>query len=82
DSKKDAFASTRLTSQFPNSGSEIHIKDSTFLGNGLIDYPSILKAAKKAGSKYYMVKQSYFQNSSPMRDILKNAEYMKNISIG
>jgi sugar phosphate isomerase/epimerase len=50
---------------------------STFLGNGQIDFKSVLNAAKAAGVYYYIVEQERFDNSSPLADIQKDALYMK-----
>jgi sugar phosphate isomerase/epimerase len=50
---------------------------STFLGNGQIDFPNVLKTAKDNGVKHFIVEQERFDDSSPLQDIVKDAAYMK-----
>jgi sugar phosphate isomerase/epimerase len=52
---------------------------STTLGNGRIDLSKVLKTAKDKGVEYYIVEQERFDNSSPLEDIKKDAEFMKNL---
>jgi sugar phosphate isomerase/epimerase len=50
---------------------------SCVLGTGQIDYPQILKTAKANGIEYFIVEQERFDNSTPLEDIVKDAQYMK-----
>lgn len=52
---------------------------STFLGNGQIDFASILKTGRKNGLKYCIAEQERFDESTPIEDSRKNAEFMKNL---
>jgi len=64
-----------------------HIKDrmkntdddqaSTNLGEGIIDFPTILKVAADNGMKYYIVEQERFDGSSPLESAKANADYMR-----
>ena len=49
------------------------------LQGGLLDFPTILKAAKKSGVKYFMVEQEEYAGSS-MDAMKENAAYMKALS--
>lgn len=48
------------------------------LQGGLLDFPSILKAAKKSGVKYFMVEQEQYAGDS-LDAMKENAAYMKNL---
>lgn len=50
------------------------------LKGGLIDYPNILKVAKKSGVKYFLVEQEQYAGDS-MDAMLENADYMKALKI-
>lgn len=50
---------------------------STTIGNGRIDFPTILKDAKNHGVEYFIVEQERFDDSTPLQDVKKDAEYMK-----
>lgn len=50
---------------------------STTLGNGRIDFPTILQTAKENGVEYFIVEQERFDNSSPLQDAGTDADYMK-----
>jgi sugar phosphate isomerase/epimerase len=66
-----------------------HIKDRTkgatvddascILGQGSIDFPKILKTAKKHGMHYYIVEQERYDNSTEMDSAKADAEYLKKI---
>lgn len=61
-----------------------HVKDrggkqTTTLGKGNIDYPSILKEARKAGMEYYIVEQEEYEGTTPLAAVKDDAEYMKKI---
>ena len=55
--------------------------DSCNLGEGSIDFPSIVKVAKENGMKYYIVEQEKYTNSTPLKSAQVDAEYMKNLKI-
>lgn len=71
----------------------VHVKDrkkntpltntdaSCILGEGSIDYPSILKAANRYGAEYYIVEQEKYENSTPMASARANAAYMKALKV-
>ena len=66
-----------------------HIKDRTkgatvddascILGQGSIDFPKILKTAKKLGMQYYIVEQEKYDNTTEMDAAKADAEYLKKI---
>ncbi|WP_028667877.1 sugar phosphate isomerase/epimerase family protein [Runella zeae] len=67
----------------------VHIKDMVLdngrvsqkdLGKGAMDFDTILKAAKKAGIKYYIVEQEQYPSSS-IESMKVDAEWMKQLSI-
>jgi sugar phosphate isomerase/epimerase len=67
-----------------------HIKDRTKgaterdascdLGEGSIDYPKILKAAKDNGMEYYIVEQERYDNTTPLKAMAVDAAYMKKLN--
>jgi len=64
-----------------------HIKDrikgttekdaSCILGQGSIDFPKILKTAKKNGMQYYIVEQERYDNTTEMDCAKADADYLK-----
>jgi sugar phosphate isomerase/epimerase len=68
-----------------------HIKDrikgaterdaSCDLGAGSIDFSKILKTAKQNGMQYYIVEQERYDNTTPLKAIAVDAEYMKMVRI-
>ena len=54
---------------------------SVVLGTGSIDYPKILKTAKKLGMEYYIVEQEKWEGTTPMQAAQADAVYMKTLSI-
>jgi sugar phosphate isomerase/epimerase len=52
---------------------------SCILGEGVIDYGSILKVAKANGMKYFIVEQERYDGSTPLASIEKNAAYMQQL---
>jgi len=54
---------------------------SVVIGTGSIDYPKILKTAKKAGVEYYIVEQEKWEGTTPMDAAKADAAYMKTLSI-
>jgi sugar phosphate isomerase/epimerase len=66
----------RLKVADPNEGN-----NSCTLGEGSINFPSLLKTAKENGVKYYIVEQERYDNTTPLKSAADNANYMKNIRI-
>jgi sugar phosphate isomerase/epimerase len=68
-----------------------HVKDriknateadaSCTLGEGSIDYPSILKQAKTNGMEYFIVEQERYDNTTEMDSAKADAKYMSMLSI-
>jgi sugar phosphate isomerase/epimerase len=54
---------------------------SVVVGTGSIDYPKILKTAKKQGMEYYIIEQEKWDGTTPMAAAQANANYMKTLSI-
>jgi sugar phosphate isomerase/epimerase len=54
---------------------------SVVVGTGSIDYPKILKTAKKHGMEYYIVEQEKWEGTTPMQAAQADAVYMKALSI-
>ncbi|RWY53663.1 sugar phosphate isomerase/epimerase family protein [Mucilaginibacter gilvus] len=65
----------------------VHIKDmdktnhelNTEIGNGTIDFKSILGQAKKAGIKHFIVEQENFTNIDPYQSIAQSSKYIKGL---
>jgi sugar phosphate isomerase/epimerase len=55
--------------------------ESVVVGTGSINYPRILKAAKKQGMEYYIIEQEKWDGTTPMGAAQANANYMKSLSI-
>lgn len=51
------------------------------LGTGSIDYPKILKVAKQNGMEYFIVEQEGYPNTTPLKAMAADAEYMKKLKI-
>jgi sugar phosphate isomerase/epimerase len=51
------------------------------LGEGSIDYASVLKTAKENGMDYYIVEQERYDGTTPLKSMVANAGYMKNLRI-
>lgn len=66
-----------------------HVKDysggenpeSVILGQGTIDFPSVIQVAKENGMKYFIVEQEAYTNTTPMDAAREDAEYMKTIDL-
>ncbi|HRG23682.1 MAG TPA: sugar phosphate isomerase/epimerase [Chitinophagaceae bacterium] len=56
-------------------------KNSVDLGTGSIDWPKILKSAKKYGMQYYIVEQEAYPNGSSLEAAKVNAAYMKTLKV-
>jgi len=77
--------------KYPNRFRLCHVKDrkkgatekdaSCDLGTGSIDYPKILKGAKKAGVQYFIVEQEKWDGTTPLQAAATDAKYMKSLSI-
>jgi len=77
--------------KYPNRFPLVHVKDRTkgatatadtcILGQGSINYPSILKEARKLGVQYYIVEQEKYANTTPIDSAKADAEYMKKVKI-
>jgi len=55
--------------------------ESVVVGTGSINYPKILKTAKKYGMEYYIVEQEKWEGTTPMQAAQADAVYMKALSI-
>jgi sugar phosphate isomerase/epimerase len=79
--------------KYPNRFRLCHVKDrlkevkpedhdaSADLGTGIIDFPKILKTASENGMQYYIVEQERYDNSTPLKSVAADAEYMKKLVI-
>ncbi len=77
--------------KYPNRFRLCHVKDrvkgttkredTCDLGTGSIDYPSILKTARKQGMQYYIAEQEHYPNSTPIKSAEVDAGYMKRLKI-
>lgn len=54
---------------------------STVLGEGSLNIPKLLKAAKARGMEYFIVEQERYDNITPLMASYKDALYMKNLKI-
>jgi sugar phosphate isomerase/epimerase len=80
--------------KYPNRFRLCHIKDrkkdatpdqkdeSVDLGEGSIDYPSIVKAAANYGMEYYILEQEKYEGTTPLKSAAKDALYMKRLVKG
>ena len=77
--------------KYPNRFRLCHVKDRTknteekdascVLGQGSINYPKILKTARKAGIEYFIVEQEKYVGTTPLKSVEADAYYMKGLSI-
>ncbi len=77
--------------KYPNRFKLSHVKDrmkgatesgaSCVLGQGSIDFPSLLKEAKKQGMEYFIVEQERYDGTTPLKAAEADAAYMKKLSI-
>jgi sugar phosphate isomerase/epimerase len=51
------------------------------LGAGNIDYPRIVKHAKESGMQYFVVEQERYDNTTALKAVQDDAEYMKKLKI-
>lgn len=54
-------------------------EDTCDLGTGSIDFPSLLKTARKNGMQYYIAEQEHYPNSTQLKSAEANAGYMRNL---
>ncbi len=47
------------------------------LGNGIVDFPKVLRTASDNGMQYYIVEQEHFVGSTPLKSAAADAGYMK-----
>lgn len=52
---------------------------STIVGTGRIDFPKILSTAKANGMEYFIVEQERFDNTTPLKAVEADANYMKKL---
>jgi len=79
--------------KYPNRFTLSHVKDrkkdakpadkdaSVIVGQGSIDFPRILKEARKQGMQYYIVEQERYDNTTPLAAVEADAVYMKALKI-
>jgi sugar phosphate isomerase/epimerase len=77
--------------KYPGRWKLCHIKDrmkdaktadaSCVLGKGSIDFPPILKEAKKQGMHYYIVEHERYEDGTPMECVKADAAYMLNVKV-
>ena len=75
--------------KYPNRFRLCHVKDrikgstehdaTCILGEGSIDFPKILKTAKKDGMQYYVVEHERYDNTTPLKAVEADAVYMKKL---
>jgi sugar phosphate isomerase/epimerase len=51
------------------------------LGEGSINYSKVLKTAKENGMDYFVVEQERYDNTTPLKSIVANANYMKALKL-
>jgi sugar phosphate isomerase/epimerase len=79
--------------KYPNRWTLCHVKDrgksfpanasdaSVTLGTGTINFPRILKTARKTGMKHYIVEQERYDNTTSIQCAKDGAAYLKKLSI-
>lgn len=75
--------------RYPGRFTSGHVKDrangddpeSTILGTGNIDFPTILDVAKQNGMRHFIVEQEAYTGTTPIDAVRENAEYMKQLRI-
>jgi sugar phosphate isomerase/epimerase len=77
--------------KYPNRFVLGHVKDkskdvafsepngSTIIGNGMMDFPAILRTGKDNGMKFFIVEQERFDGVSPLEAAEANAAFMKKL---
>ena len=56
-------------------------EESVDLGTGSINFPSVLKTARDNGMQYFLVEQEKYENSTPIKSMRVDAEYMKDLKL-
>ncbi len=51
------------------------------LGTGMIDYPTIVPAVKKAGMEFFIVEQERYDGTTPLKSAEADATYMSKLSL-
>jgi sugar phosphate isomerase/epimerase len=77
--------------KYPNRFRLCHVKDrmkgatetgaSCTLGEGSIDYPTILKEAKSLGMEYFIVEQERYDGTTPLKAAEADGAYMKKLKV-
>lgn len=75
--------------KYPGRFTSGHVKDlsdgeepeSTILGTGTIDFPSLLTVAKQHGMEYFIVEQEAYTGTTPIDAVRENASYMQKLEI-
>lgn len=79
--------------KYPNRFTLSHVKDreknaemtnknaSVVVGTGSIDWPTVLKEAKKQGMEYFIVEQEKYEGTTPLKAVEADAAYMKSLKI-
>jgi sugar phosphate isomerase/epimerase len=77
--------------KYPNRFVSCHVKDrmknassddaSCDLGTGVIDLKLVLQTAKRNGMKYYIVEQENYPNSTALKSVAVDAEWMKKLAL-
>lgn len=77
--------------RYPNRFTTSHIKDytkgeddepeSTVLGTGTIDFPSLISLGMENGMEYFIVEQEAYTGTTPLDAVRQNAEYMRGLNI-
>ncbi|HEY6505915.1 MAG TPA: sugar phosphate isomerase/epimerase [Chitinophagaceae bacterium] len=75
--------------KYPNRFRLCHVKDrmknatereaTCTLGEGIIDFPKILKTAKANGMQYYIVEHERYDGTTPLKAVEADAAYMKKL---
>lgn len=77
--------------KYPNRFTMCHVKDrmkgatesgaSCTLGQGSIDYATILKESRKHGMEYFVVEQERYDGTTPLKAVEDNSAYMKKLKV-
>lgn len=57
------------------------LRASTVLGTGIIDFKSLLPAAKEHGMEYFFVEQEEYDGTTPTDAVRKNAAFMQSLDL-
>ncbi len=74
--------------RYPGRFTLSHVKDikrngqaqSTTLGQGEIDWPTLLPLARAQGMKYFIVEQEQYEGTTPLDAVRDGAEYMRSLT--